>query len=261
MPARPDQHPLDDAARLVDRTWPSVGAPLLLVPVGATEQHGPHLPLGTDAAIAATVAERLGARVRGEGGDAVVAPVIAYGSSGEHQDFAGTLSIGTAALQLMLIELGRSASSWAPRVVFVNAHGGNVDALVASVRVLRSEGRDAAWLPCAADGGGRRDAHAGYDETSIMAHLRAPAIRFDRFEPGAIEPITALLPRLRADGVRAVSPNGVLGDPSGASAEAGEQLLAAIVDAAWRRLTGVVADDGRLVARASHTGDGSGTDV
>lgn len=258
MPARPDHHPLDDSARLVDRTWQTVGAPLLLVPVGATEQHGPHLPLDTDAAIAATVAERLAARVRGEAGDAVVAPVIAYGSSGEHQGFPGTLSIGTAALQLMLIELARSASSWASRVVFVNAHGGNLDALVASVRVLRSEGRDAAWLPCAADDGGQHDAHAGYDETSIMAHLRAPDIRFDRFEPGATDPITALLPRLRTGGVRAVSPNGVLGDPRGASAEAGEQLLATIVDAAWRRLTGVVADDGRLVPA---TGDRGGTDV
>lgn len=257
MPERPDQHPLDDSARLVDRTWPSVAAPLLLVPVGATEQHGPHLPLDVDAAIAQTVADRLAARARDRGDDAVVAPLIAYGSSGEHQDFPGTLSIGTAALQLMLIELGRSASSWAPRVVFVNAHGGNLDALVASVRVLRSEGRDAAWLPCAADDGGHHDAHAGYDETSIMAHLRAPAIRFDRFEPGATDPITALLPRLRTGGVRAVSPNGVLGDPRGASAEAGEHLLATVVDAAWRRLTGLVADDGRLVARV---GDRGGTD-
>ena len=246
----PDAHPLDDAVRLVDRTWPTVGAPLVLVPLGATEQHGPHLPLDVDATIAVTIADTLAARVRDSGGDAVVAPEIAYGSSGEHQDFPGTMSIGTTALQLLLVELGRSATVWAPRIVFVNAHGGNLEALVAAVRVLRSEGRDVAWLPCSPEGGAPHDAHAGFDETSMMLHLRRSAVRSDAIEPGATAPIGELLPRLRADGVRAVSPNGVLGDPRGASASEGERLLAAIAEAAWRRLTGEVAHDGRLVARA-----------
>jgi creatinine amidohydrolase len=245
----PDAHPLDHAARLVERTWPTVESPLVLVPLGATEQHGPHLPLDTDAAIAVAVAERLAERSRADGVDAVVAPAIAYGSSGEHQGFPGTISIGTAALQLLLIELGRSATVWAPRIVFVNAHGGNLDALAAAVGVLRSEGRDIAWLPCAPDGGGPRDAHAGYDETSMLEHLRAPAVRVDRIEPGATAPIGELLPRLRAEGVRAVAPNGVLGDPRGATAGAGQRLLTAIVEAAWRRLNGDVAGDGRLVRR------------
>ena len=243
------RHPLDDSARLVERTWPTVASPVLLVPVGSTEQHGPHLPFDTDTVIAVAVAGQLAERARAAGTEVVVAPAIAYGSSGEHQDFSGTISIGTAALQLMLIELGRSASSWAPRTVFVNGHGGNLQALSAAVGVLRSEDRDAAWLPCAPDDGGPHDAHAGHDETSIMLHLRLASVRAERIEPGATAPIGELLPRLRDEGVRAVSPNGVLGDPRTASATAGERLLTAIVDAAWRRLTGEVAPDGRLVPR------------
>jgi creatinine amidohydrolase len=263
MPARDIRDrpiPAHDGTDLVGRTWPSVGAPLVLVPLGATEQHGPHLPLDVDATIAAAVAQGLAKRSIENGTDAVVAPTIAYGSSGEHQDFPGTLSIGTAALQLMLVELGRSATVWAPRVVFVNGHGGNLDGLSAAVRILRSEGREVAWLPSSPDDGAPHDAHAGFDETAMLMHLRAAAVRADSIEPGATAAIGELLPRLRAEGVRAVSPNGVLGDPRGATAEAGERLLDTIIDAAWYRLIGEVTGDGRLVARSARRSD-RGTDV
>src|SRR5664279_1634130 len=92
-------------------TWPEVArrtgpGDILLVPVGSTEQHGPHLPVTTDTDIAEAVAEGAAGR------DAylVVAPALAYGSSGEHQGFAGTLSIGQEATELVLVEVGRSAS-------------------------------------------------------------------------------------------------------------------------------------------------------
>src|ERR1700731_2980242 len=97
--------------RLDALTWPEAAGRaesggILLIPAGSTEQHGPHLPLNTDTDIAVAVAA--GAAER----DArlVVAPAVAYGSSGEHQSFAGTLSIGSDATELILIELGRSAS-------------------------------------------------------------------------------------------------------------------------------------------------------
>jgi mycofactocin precursor peptide peptidase len=203
----------------------------LLIPVGSTEQHGPHLPFTTDALVATAVAEGIAARLD----RAVVAPPVGYGASGEHADFPGTLSIGLEVLEAVLVELGRSATIWAAGVVLVNAHGGNATAVDAAVRRLVGEGRDVAWVPCAAPGA---DAHAGRTETSLLLHLAPDLVDLAAAEPGDPRPIGALLPELRAHGVRAVSPNGVLGDPAGASAAEGERLLAAMVEHALARLDG-----------------------
>jgi creatinine amidohydrolase len=188
-----------------------VAGDLLVVPLGATEQHGPHLPLGTDTTIASALASTL---------DAVIAPALPYGSSGEHAGFAGTLSIGREALEHVLVELGRSAGF--ARVLFLCAHGGNAEPLAAAVRVLRAEGVDARpWSPR-----WHGDAHAGRTETSLMLALAPELVGASR-EPGNVTPLAELMPHLREEGVRAVSPNGILGDPRGASAEEGRALLAA----------------------------------
>jgi mycofactocin system creatininase family protein len=197
--------------------------PLLIVPVGSTEQHGPHLPLDTDTRIAAAVA---GALARQLPGKSPVAPPIPYGASGEHQGFPGTISIGTEALTTVLIEYGRSASDWADRLVFVNGHGGNLDALRAAVRLLRAEGRDAGWCSCSVAGA---DAHAGHMETSVLLHLSPELVRTTDAAPGNTEPLADLLPRMRDGGVAAVSTSGVLGDPTTATATAGEIILADMV--------------------------------
>src|SRR5204863_3759592 len=136
---------------------------LLMVPLGSTEQHGPHLPFTTDADIATALAERVAARRD----DVIVAPALAYGSSGEHAGFAGTLSIGAAALELVVVELVRSADAFAG-VVLVSGHGGNAAPLAAAVATLEGEGRRVlAWSP-RVEGG---DAHAGRTETSMMLAL------------------------------------------------------------------------------------------
>jgi mycofactocin system creatininase family protein len=226
---------------LAGAVWPEIPeAPLVVVPLGSVEQHGHHLPLGTDTSVACAVAEAAARALDG----ALLAPALAYGASGEHEGFPGTISIGTEALTGLLVEYGRSAGRWAGRVVVVNGHGGNLDALRAAVPLLRSEARDVAWFPCGAPGG---DAHAGRTETSLMLHVEPAGVREDRAVPGEVAPIGALLPRLRAEGVRGVSPTGVLGDPAGASRAEGAQLLRRIAEdlvsaaAAWR-----VAPDGRL---------------
>jgi creatinine amidohydrolase len=194
---------------------------VLVVPLGSVEQHGHHLPLGTDTAIACAVAEEAAGSVDG----ALLAPALAYGASGEHEGFPGTVSIGTEALTGLLVEYGRSAGRWAGRVLLVNGHGGNLDALRAAVPLLRAEGRDVAWFPCAVPGG---DAHAGRTETSLMLHVEPAGVRTDRAGAGATDDLAELLPRLRAEGVRAVSPTGVLGDPTGASGAEGDHLLAGL---------------------------------
>lgn len=200
----------------------------LLVPVGSTEQHGPHLPLDTDTRIAVAVAGRVAAYL-----GHLPAPAIAYGSSGEHQGFPGTVSIGTEALATLLVEYGRSACHWAARLVFVNGHGGNTDALRTAIGLLRAEGREAAWCSCSAPGA---DAHAGHTETSLLLHLWPRLVGSERGAPGNTDPLAELMPRLRAGGVAAVSRSGVLGDPSTATAAAGEAILAAMVADCARRV-------------------------
>lgn len=202
-------------------TWTDLPErPLVLVPIGSTEQHGPHLPLETDTLIATSVCKRLAEALGG-----YVAPAIGIGASGEHQGFPGVLSIGTDALRTVLVELVRSLSSWARRVVLVNGHGGNVEAVTSAVDQLLVEGHCVSWVPCAAPG----DAHAGRTETSIMLHLAPWLVRPHRAERGNTRPILDLLPELRTHGVLALSSNGVLGDPTGASAAEGSALFEQMV--------------------------------
>ena len=207
---------------LAGAAWPELPErPLLVVPLGSVEQHGHHLPLGTDTAVACAAAEAAVGSLDG----VLLAPALAYGASGEHEGFPGTISLGTQALTGLLVEYGRSACRWAGRVLIVNGHGGNLDALRSAVPLLRSEGRDVAWFPCGVAGG---DAHAGRTETSLMLHVEPGGVG-KHAVPGVTTPIGELLPRLRAEGVRAVSPTGVLGDPEGASVEEGSALLGDLV--------------------------------
>ena len=218
-------------------TWPQVeatgGNAVLAVPLGSLEQHGPHLPLDTDTRIAVAVASGAASRVA----SLAVAPPVAYGASGEHAGFPGTLLVGHDVLAALLVELVRSARDSFAGVVLVSAHGGNETALSAVSARCAAEGDDVVVWRAASPGG---DAHAGRTETSIMLAIDPAAVHPELAAPGCTEPIERLLPRLRAEGVRPVSSSGVLGDPTGASAEEGRELLdhlvtdlAAAVVARW----------------------------
>ena len=196
---------------------------MLCVPIGSCEQHGPHLPLGTDT----IVAERLAAALAAHRPRLIVAPTIGVSASGEHAGFPGTLSIGTDVMAAVVVELVRSAD-WARGVVLVNGHGGNRDAIDRAVATLSTEGRRVlAWWPHQPGG----DGHAGHTETSLLLFLRPELVRLEMAAAGATAPIAELAPRLRAEGVRAVSHNGVLGDPSGADHRQGEAIFGRLLDA------------------------------
>lgn len=216
---------------LADLTWPHVAAlrrgsdravggrpgPVLAIPLGATEQHGPHLPLSTDTDVAVALCRRLAAARP----SVVVAPALPYGSSGEHAGFAGTLSIGQAAVEHVLVELCRSATDTFDRVLLVSAHGGNAEAATRAVHTLRSESRDVLLHLPRWEG----DPHAGRPETAMLLAIAPHLVRSQLARPGDLRPLAETLPLMRASGVGAVSQSGVLGDPTGATAGEGCQLL------------------------------------
>jgi len=221
--------------RLGDATWVEIDrarrpsddgtqAPIVLIPIGSTEQHGPHLPIRTDTLIAEEIAGRAVHHTDG----LVVGPTIAVSASGEHADFPGTLSIGTATTTAMMVELVRSAD-WAAGVVLVNGHGGNHDAISAAVDVLTTEGRHTlAWWPKwpRRRDGGPADLHAGRIETSLMLAIDPGLVRLELAVAGP----DASIDDLRDRGVRAISATGVLGDPDGASGREGERFITAFVE-------------------------------
>jgi len=213
------------AVELADATWPETAGDsrLLVVPIGSLEQHGPHLPLSTDTRIAVALAFALASRRT----DIVVGPAIPYGASGEHEGFPGTVSVGRDALAAFLLELVRSASATYGRILFLNGHGGNAETLERLAVRAQHEGRDLrVWTPRVPDG----DLHAGRVETSLLLALHPWAVRVNRIAAGPTAPLTEIWPQLRAGGVVVVSPNGVLGDPTQASADEGRALHAQLVE-------------------------------
>lgn len=208
---------------------------LAILPVGATEQHGPHLPVETDTLLASATARALEADRAVAGAEVILLPPLAFGASGEHQSFAPTVSLGTDALATVLLESGRSIGTWADRILVVNGHGGNVEALRRAMSRLRYEGRDAAWHACRT-AEHPTDTHAGHAETSLMLHLHPQQVRMDLATIGCTRALPEILPELRAGGVAAVSPSGVLGDPTTATAAEGRRIWELLLADARARL-------------------------
>jgi len=203
---------------------------VLVVPLGSTEQHGPHLPLDTDVRIAEAIAERVVDRTE----RFVLGPTLPVGAAGEHAGFAGTLSIGTEALTTVIVELRRSLGPEFAALAIVNGHGGNLEALRSAEVTCAHEGRDLRVWSVRVPGG---DAHAGRTETSLMLALAPDTVRLDRGEPGSTAPLADTIDDLRTGGVAAVSANGILGDPTGATAAEGDALLDDLVVAACATLS------------------------
>lgn len=198
---------------LAEMTWPQVeravakGATTVLLPLGATEQHGPHLPLGTDtfraAALAAGVAAMPGI---------LVAPALPFGCSDEHSGFAGLIGVDHATLAQVIVDCGWRMAAWGVRrLLLLSAHGGNEQALEMACSRLHAlaSGLEVVVLPCsglsalhaiAAADGITADAvglHAGDGETSEMLALRADLVRMERAVAGPPVAMATIMPRLR----------------------------------------------------------------
>ncbi|MFM2046101.1 MAG: hypothetical protein RL383_178 [Actinomycetota bacterium] len=215
-------------------------APLLVVPLGSHEQHGAHLPHTTDSVIISAVVE---AACAGRDAAAVtVAPAVGITASDEHEGFPGTVSIGTELTAATIVAIVRSAG-WSRGVLFANGHGGNADALAIAGEELAGFGtpHDVWSLPFY-DGA---DLHAGLTETSVMLHLRPDLVRMDLATAGNTSPVGDLMDAMRAGGVRAVSPNGVLGDPSGATERHGRSVFGMWVTSLSSRIDALLRDPGK----------------
>jgi len=221
-------------------TWPEVrdeleaGRDTVVVAFGATEQHGPHMPLATDALIgdelARAVAERL---------DAFVAPTVRLGCSAHHLDSPGTLSLQEETFHAIVGDLVRSlARGGFRRIVLLPTHGGNFAPLAAAVEKLGEvEGSsivaitDLSALMRVATVGveehhvplGDGGLHAGEWEASMLLSIQPDLVKMDRAEPGFTGDPEEALGRLFSGGTKALADNGVIGDPRKASAEHGRR--------------------------------------
>ena len=201
--------------------------PIVLLALGSWEQHGAHLPFDTDTVIIESVVDAAIRSVDPENTQFSVVPTIGVTASDEHNGFAGTLSIGTNALSDAVVSIARSAS-WARGICIVNGHGGNADALKLIHSALDYENiRHSIWSLPYYEGA---DMHAGHTETSLMLHLAPGTVRMDLAEVGAVGDSEILIERMRAGGIKEVSSNGVVGDPTNATAAHGATMLSFYAD-------------------------------
>lgn len=219
---------------------------LVILPIGATEQHGPHLATGTDALIATAVAERAADRLADTADVPVVlAPTLSFGASDHHLPFGGTLSLAPQTLLAVLGDLLSSLHRVGARgVVLVNGHGGNVGvAHAAAARAAATTDLRVAhidyWTLAPAESRCLVPGHAGEFETSLVAALSAelvsPAATRERPAAGSIGAgVTVHAARDWAD------IDGYTDDPSLADADTGERRLHDLVTALHQRLAELV---------------------
>lgn len=220
--------------------------PVVVLPVAAVEQHGPHLPLSTDLDIGLGVLAEAFRRLPRDL-PARALPPQAVGASGEHRRFAGTLSLPPELLVETLVRTGAAVgAAGVRRLVVANSHGGNVPAVDAAACRLREEHRllvvktsyfdgprpDGAGLP---DREWRHGLHGGAVETAMMRHLRPDLVRLDavRRFPSLDEDLRGALRRVSAEGGASfawlagdLNPHGVVGDATLGTAALGARLVA-----------------------------------
>ncbi len=229
------------AERLSDRS-------ILLQPLGAIEQHGPHLPLNTDAVVAEAVGRAAASRAVAEGLDVWLLPTLSYTKSNEHAWAPGTIWLSAQTMLAVLGDIGRCvATTPAKRFVMLNGHGGNSALAQVANRELRLDHGLSTFLAhpfVPADQGGASPPselgmgiHGGTEETAVMLHLRPDLVDMSVATRNVPERLAANR-HVRFGGRVAFGwlsddfgPDGHIGDPTVATAELGAQLFEASVQA------------------------------
>jgi creatinine amidohydrolase len=223
----------------------AAGCTAVVIPLGAIEQHGPHLALSMDADHAEALAERV-ARICGR---TLVTPTIKTGCSAHHLSFPGTISLRPETLEAICTDYCTSlARHGFKRLLIFSGHIGNFPVIKAMLARLRASVPSDVeiiaftnstqwidtWRHAVSDAGGDSLAvggHADIAETSLMMAICPESVRHDRFEVGHLGALTEQqLELMWKNGIRSVSWNGIIGSPIGSSCEIGEACLAAVAD-------------------------------
>jgi creatinine amidohydrolase/Fe(II)-dependent formamide hydrolase-like protein len=222
--------------------WPDAAARLdivdtALLPVGAVEQHGPHLPLDTDAFDAEYLAKKVADACSEP--KPLVLPLIAFGVSYHHEAFKGTISINNETLANLVYDIGISvAKNGIQKLVIINGHGGNAPSLNFAAQRIN---QDARIFVCVDTGETSdvdvdglietpNDVHAGEIETSTSLAIRPELVRMDRLQMEVPEFTSRYLDFTSKRGVawyahtHKISASGVMGDPTRATVEKGEKM-------------------------------------
>ncbi len=236
---------------LSEATWPEVRdleTDLAVLPVGSTEQHGPHAPLGTDALTAEHVAKAgVEAYRKQTGTDIPIGPTIPVGIAAEHRAFDGTLWVSPDTFRAYVRETVESlAHHGFDRVVIVNGHGGNVDALRELTGTISRAGTAYAvaftWFD-SIDVETAQMGHGGPLETALVRHLDESLIRVDKLDAAREGASTGwgewVVGVNLAHDSDEFTDNGVVGDPTEATAELGADLLVAAGTALCELLSAV----------------------
>ena len=229
------------AVHLDQLTWEEIkteiqnGRDTVIVPFGSTEQHGRHMPLGTDAMLGDELGWRLAERL-----DAFLAPTVRFGCSEHHLAFAGTISLRETTFRQIVTDVVASLSHHGFRqIILLPTHGGNFKPLadavarikpVNDVRILAFT--DLMGLMSVAFNSSKvfdvtpaqSGAHSGEWETSLMLALRPDLVKMDRSAQGFVGELSEIMAKV-FDGIANLDENGVLGDPRPATAEAGKKYM------------------------------------
>ncbi|MFC7077479.1 creatininase family protein [Haloarcula halophila] len=238
--------PSRESVCLEEMVWPEVesaiedGSRTAIVAVGSIEQHGPHLPLNMDT----LDGDEISRRIATELGDALAAPTIRPGCSGHHMEFPGTITVPPETLMNVIRTYCRSLDEHGfEYIVLIPTHGGNFGPVKTVAPDIARE-LNATVIPLAdldehmnllneglSDAGIEYDQdviHAGAAETAMVMAIDQDLVRAEAIESGPEGDISPA--RLLSEGFESITENGVLGDPTQATAEAGEVIIKNVVE-------------------------------